>query len=47
MGTALDIVVYAKKNQVVSFNDSENHVRKEWFRKYLNATLGWSSLMER
>lgn len=43
MGCALDIVVQNKSNQVVSMNELENQVRTEWFGKYLNTSLGWSS----
>ncbi|MFW1985171.1 LysM peptidoglycan-binding domain-containing protein [Acinetobacter guillouiae] len=42
MGTALDIVVTNKKNQTITNSQLENQVRKEWFCKYLNATMGWS-----
>ncbi|MGN5764504.1 MULTISPECIES: LysM peptidoglycan-binding domain-containing protein [Acinetobacter] len=43
MGCALDIVVQNKNNQVVSMNELENKVRTEWFCKYLNTSLGWST----
>lgn len=42
MGCALDIVIQNKNNQVVSMDELENKVRKEWFGKYLNTSLGWS-----
>lgn len=43
MGCALDIVIKDKNNQTVRDNELENKVRKEWFCKYLNTSLGWSS----
>lgn len=43
MGCALDIVVQNKNNQVVSMDELENQVRIEWFCKYLNTSLGWST----
>ncbi|WP_180038378.1 LysM peptidoglycan-binding domain-containing protein [Acinetobacter sp. YH16052] len=43
MGTAIDIVIYNKNSQVVSLDELENTVRKEWFCTYLNATMGWSN----
>lgn len=43
LGTALDLVVFNKQKQTITNNELENHVRKEWFCKYLNATLGWSA----
>lgn len=43
MGTALDLVVIDKNKQTITNNELENNVRKEWFCKYLNAPLGWSS----
>ncbi|MCU7226225.1 peptidoglycan-binding protein, partial [Acinetobacter bohemicus] len=36
MGTAIDIVIYNKNSQVVSLDELENTVRKEWFCTYLN-----------
>ncbi|WP_336722459.1 LysM peptidoglycan-binding domain-containing protein [Acinetobacter soli] len=43
MGCALDIVIKNKNNQTVRDNELEDKVRKEWFCKYLNTSLGWSS----
>jgi LysM repeat protein len=43
MGCALDIVIKDRNNKVVSGDELENKVRKEWFCKYLNTSLGWSS----
>ena len=43
MGTALDLVVVNKQQQAITNSELENNVRKEWFCKYLNATLGWSA----
>lgn len=41
MGNALDMQIIDSKNQTVKDNELENIVRKEWFCKYLNATMGW------
>lgn len=43
MGTALDLTIVNNKKQTIKNNELENDVRKEWFCKYLNATLGWSA----
>ncbi len=42
MGCALDIVIKDKNNQTIRDNELEDKVRKEWFCKYLNTSLGWS-----
>lgn len=41
LGTAIDIIIRDKNNQAIDKNELENHVRKEWFCKYLNAAMGW------
>ena len=41
-GAALDINIINKKKKLITNSELENHVRKEWFCKYLNATMGWS-----
>ncbi|CAM4359182.1 LysM peptidoglycan-binding domain-containing protein [Acinetobacter pragensis] len=42
LGTAIDIVISDKYNKKIDKNELESHVRKEWFCKYLNATMGWA-----
>ena len=41
LGTAIDIIIRDKNNEAIDKNELENHVRKEWFCKYLNAAMGW------
>ena len=43
MGCALDMQIVNEKNKVITDDELENIVRKEWFCKYLNTSLGWNS----